>query len=144
MARTSVLVDNLGPTAFVMSAVNPNPSGHVGAPSQATLTWGALADGSGSIKVYAATDQSATTVPPTTGTALPGNQYTANFATAGTWYVHLAAVDALTHRLLVATRRALVHASCARRKSANRAGIQSSSSLRSSMCTSFSPCPAVR
>ncbi len=89
------VVDNLGPTPFRLTTADPIEGSHLAAPSSATLTWQALDDGSGTASVYAATDTISNTVPSTTGAALSGNSYTAQFSQAGDFYVHLAAKDAV-------------------------------------------------
>ncbi|MFN8475368.1 MAG: hypothetical protein U0822_24505 [Anaerolineae bacterium] len=92
---TTFVVDNLGPTPFRVTTANPIEGSHLAAPSSATLTWQPLDDGSGTASVYAATDTISNTVPSTTGTAISGNSYTAQFSQAGDFYVHLAAKDAV-------------------------------------------------
>jgi hypothetical protein len=96
----TLTVDNLGPTPFVLSALTPLAGSHVKAPVAARIAWGTLQDGSGTVKVYGLADQAPTTVPPTSGTPVTGDSFTASFNTAGTWYLHLVAVDASGNQTL--------------------------------------------
>ncbi len=85
------IADNLGPTPF-QAQLQPTPGSHLTAPASVSLSWAPLTDGSGQVSVTALVDQNSSTSP-TTGDTVPGNSYTAQFASAGTWYVHLAAKD---------------------------------------------------
>ncbi|MFN8474388.1 MAG: Ig-like domain-containing protein [Anaerolineae bacterium] len=85
------IADNLGPTPF-QAQLQPTPGSHLTAPASASLSWAPLTDGSGEVSVTAAVDQTSDTSP-TTGSPVTGNSYTAQFTSAGTWYVHLVATD---------------------------------------------------
>jgi hypothetical protein len=93
----TVIVDNLGPTPISLVSVSPQEGSHVVAPSTIQLDWLQVTDGSAVVEIYAAVDQITDTIPSQTQ-PISGNSYDAQVNEAGTWYVHLLAVDGTGNR----------------------------------------------
>jgi hypothetical protein len=94
-----VFVDNLGPTAFSPIDLSPAQGSHVQVGSQLGASWLPPVDGSGQAAMLVATSTATDTIP---STVVSGSSWTGQFATAGTWYFHLMAQDAIgnqTNRL---------------------------------------------
>lgn len=87
-----VSVDNWGPSTFAPATFSPDIGSHIQASTSVTVQWTPATDGSGSVSMVVAVDQQPNTLPTQ---VISGNGYTASFPTAGTWYIHLAAQDAV-------------------------------------------------
>jgi hypothetical protein len=92
-AAHSIAIDNWGPTPFDPVTLTPDVGTHLQASGQVKITWTPARDGSGTVTMLAAASQAPDTIPLTTQT-VSGTSYTAQFNSAGTWYIHVAAVDA--------------------------------------------------
>ncbi|MFN8485855.1 MAG: NosD domain-containing protein, partial [Anaerolineae bacterium] len=88
------LADNWGPSGFAPQFA-PDVGQHLTAPAQVTVSWTPPTDGSGSVSMLALADQTADSLPTQVVSRGPNvTATTATFATAGAWYIHLAARDA--------------------------------------------------
>ncbi|MFN2165038.1 MAG: Ig-like domain-containing protein, partial [Anaerolineae bacterium] len=85
-----VTVDNAYPGGLTPVSFSAPQGSHFDAPTTLTIGWNPLLDGSGQASVRLAVDQATDTIPTQIAT---GGSAVANLDSAGTWYVHLTAVD---------------------------------------------------